>query len=210
MPGRISRQRGWMMPNASTTFRIFLLVLLFPFSLVAQHGTHGSASGAGTAPAGSAGVPADNPDLSDFKRAIQLQANPFQVAQYQTASKDTAEALKLARDFAHRASGADKLADVQGYANALNDAVDDAKKSNTEFVKMMNDNQTSGLKKLVKQLNKAEAAVGKQQKALTQEIDRSNPDPKRVAVEADSLDKSLTQFRSSQINLAHEMGIQTS
>ncbi len=197
------------MPNASTTFRIFVLVLLFPFTLVAQHGTHAGASGAGTAPASSAGVPADNPDLTDFKRAIQLQANPFQVAQYQTASKDTAEALKLARDFALQASRADKLADIQGYANALDDAVDDAKKSNTEFVKMMNDNQTSGLKKLVKKLSKAEAAVGKQQKAVSQEIDRSNPDPKRVAVEADSLEKSLTEFRSSQINLAHEMGIQT-
>ena len=197
------------MPNATTTFQIFLIaLLLFPFNLVAQHGSHGGASGGGTAPAGGSGVPADNPDLTDFKRAMQLQANPFQVAQFQTASKDTAAALKLAHDLAQMAASANNLADIQSQANALNDAVEDTQKSNAQFVKMMNDNQTSGLKKLVKKLSKAESAVSKQQKALSQEVERSNGDPKRVAGGADSLEKALTEFQSSQISLAHEMGIQ--
>jgi hypothetical protein len=198
------------MPNATTTFQIFLIAFLLPPPIVmAQHGSHGGASGSGTAPAGSSGVPTDNPDLTDFKRAMQLQANPFQVAQYQTASNDTTDALKLAHDFAQVVAGANNPADIQSQANALNDAVDDAQKSNAQFVEMMNDNQTSGLKKLVKKLSKAESAVSKQQKALGLEIERSNADPKRVAGEADSLEKALTEFQSSQINLAHEMGIQT-
>ena len=167
------------MPNATRTFQGFLIAfLLFPSIVMAQHGSHGGASGSGTAPAGGSGVPADNPDLTDFKRAMQLQANPFQVAQFQTASNDTAEALKLAHDFAQMAANANRLTDIQGQVNALNDAVDDAQKSNTEFVKMMNNNQTSGLKKLVKKLSKAESAVSKQQKALGQEIERSNARPK--------------------------------
>jgi len=197
------------MPNATTILQIFLIAsLLFPFNLAAQHGSHGGASGSGTAPAGSSSLPADNPDLTDFKRAIQLQANPFQVAQFRTASEDTAEALKLAHDFTQMAASSGSLGDIQNHANALDDAVDDAQKSNAQFVKMMNDNQTSGLKKLVKKLSKAESAVSKQQKALSQEVERSNGDPKRVAGGADSLEKALTEFQSSQISLAHEMGIQ--
>ena len=196
------------MPNATTTFQIFLIaVLLLPSIIMAQHGSHGGAPGSGTAPAGGSGVPTDNPDLTDFKRAMQLQANPFQVAQYQAASNDTTDALKLADDFAQVVAGARNLADIQSQANALNDAVDDAQKSNAQFVKMMNDTQTSGLKKLVKKLSKAESAVSKQQKALGQEIERANADPKRVAGKADSLEKALTEFQSSQISLAHEMGI---
>ena len=197
------------MPNATTTLQTVLMVsLLFPSIVVAQHGSHGGASGSGTAPTGGSGVPADNPDLTDFKRAMQLQASPFQVAQFQTASKDTTEALKLAHDFAQMAASANSLTDLQGYANALSDAVDDAQNSNTEFVRMMNDNQTLGLKKLVKKLSKAESAVSKQQKALSEEIEHSNGDPKRVGGAADSLEKALTEFQGSQINLDHEMGIQ--
>ena len=115
------------MPNATTILQIFLIAsLLFPLNLAAQHGSHGGASGSGTAPAGGSSLPADNPDLTDFKRAIQLQANPFQVAQFRTASEDTAEALKLAHDFTQMAASSGSLGDIQNHANALDDAVANA------------------------------------------------------------------------------------
>ena len=93
-------------------------------------------------------------------------------------------------------------------ATDLEDAIEEAQKSNSEFVKMLSDSQTAGLKKPLKDLRKAEAPVSKQQKILGREIQQSSGDPKRIAEEADSLEKALTAFQASQRNLAKEMGIQ--
>jgi len=187
---------------------VLIALLLSPVTLVAQHGTRGGGSGSGTGSAGSRGAPADDPDLTEFKRAMQIQANPYQVAEFQTVSKNTAEALLRTRDFEQLAAGAKNSADILSQATALNDAVEEAQKSNIKFVKMLNDTQTAGLKKLLKNLSKAESPVSKQQKALDREIEQSNGDPKRLAVEADSLAKALTAFQASQLSLAKEMGIQ--
>jgi len=179
-----------------------------PCTLVAQHGTRGAGSGASTGSAGSRGAPTDDPDLADFKHAMQVQANPYQVAEFQTVSKNTAEALRRAHDFAQLAASAKNSADILSDATDLDDAVEEAQKSNTHFVKILSDSQTAGLKKLLKNLSKAGSPVGKQQKILSRETEQPTGDAKRLAVEADRLEKALTGFQTSQLNLAKEMGIQ--
>jgi len=186
---------------------LVLLMLVSSATIVAQRGTHGGGSGASTGSAGSRGAPADDPDLADFKHAMQVQATPYQVAEFQTVSRNTAEALRQAHDLAQLAAVA-RSPDILSHATDLNDAIQEAQKSNSEFVKMLSDSQTAGLKKLLKGLSKAEAPVSKQQKTLGREIDQSNRAPKRMAEAADSLEKALTAFQASQRNLAKEMGIQ--
>lgn len=184
-----------------------LLLLVSSIAIVAQRGTHGAASGASTGSAGSRGTPADDPDLADFKHAIQVQANPYQVAEFQTLSENTAEALRQAHELAQLSASAKSSAHILNHSTDLSYAVEEARKSNSEFVKMLTDGQTAGLKKLLKDLNKAETPVSKQRKTFGREIEQSNGDPKRIAEQADSLEKALTALQARQVNLAKEMGI---
>jgi len=78
------------------TVPLVLLLLVSSTTIVAQRGTHGSGSGAGAGSAGNRGAPVDDPDLADFKHAMQVQANPYQIAEFQIVSKNTAEALRQA------------------------------------------------------------------------------------------------------------------
>ncbi len=182
--------------------------LCFPLAIAAQHGNHGAGAGSGSNPANSSSAPPDNPDLAGFKHAVQVQATPYQVTEFQTARKNTTEAVKGTHDFAQLAAEATSSSDLISHTTAVDDAVDEAQKSNAEFVNMLSNSQIDGLKKLLKELKKSAEEVAKQHKAFGQETGRADGDPRRIASEADKLEKALTTFQTSQVNLAKEMGIQ--
>jgi hypothetical protein len=180
-------------------------LLLLPFTLAAQHSGHAGGNSSNSS-SGGGRPPADNTDLTDFKHLLQVQADIYQTAQFQTIGKDMADALKQTHSLAQvAASGSPDLA---AHAAAVNDAVDEACKSNKQLVKMLTDIQVAGLKKLLKDLSKSEAAVTRQQKSLAQAADHGGADAAQVGVEAGSLEKALGEFRTSQLNLAQEMGVQ--
>jgi len=170
--------------------------------LLAQRGGHGV--GAGRPPAGASNPAPSNSELKDFSRAIALQATPDQEAQFHQLTKSTEAARKEAQtSIQHAESGPDS----SRYSD-LNDAVEEARRNNLQFVGSFSVPQQSGLKPLIKKLSKSDSDLSKQGKAFAQELERSPIDGKKMANIVEKLDKALTGFQSGQLDIGKEMGIQ--
>jgi len=180
-----------------------IVLLMSPYTLLAQRGGRGS--GAGRPPTG-ASSPAPNSDMNDFNRAIAVQATPEQVAQFHELTKSTEAARKEAQSLIQPAEDANRPGSSR-YAD-LSDAVDEAQSENQRFVRSFSAPQQSGLKPLTKKLSKSDSDVSKQSKALTQELGRSKIDSKKIANVVEELDKALTGFQAGQLDIGKEMGIQ--
>jgi len=175
-----------------------------PHALLAQHGGHGA--GAGRPSTGASNPAPNNSDINDFNRAIALQATPDQVARFRQLMKSTEAATKEAQDLTQHAENAAKP-DSSRYAG-LNDAVEEARSNNLQFLRTFSASQQSGLKHLTKKLGKADSNVSKQSKVLAKELERSEIDAKKTANVVQKLDKALTGFQSEQLDIGKEMGIQ--
>jgi hypothetical protein len=171
--------------------------------LVAQRGGRGTGAGPTSAAPSN---PAPNSDISDFNRAVALQATPEQIIRFQQIAKSTAAARKEVRNLIQISQNASKL-DSSRYAN-LNDAVDEARSNNQQFMRSLSASQQSGLKPQIKKLTKTDADVSKENNALAHELERSAIDNKKIASIVDKLDNTLSGFQAEQIDIGKEMGIQ--
>jgi len=176
-----------------------------PHALLAQHGGHGGA-GAGRPSTGASNPAPNSSDINDFNRAIALQATPDQVARFRQLMKSTEAATKEAQDLTQHAENADEP-DSSRYAG-LNDAVEEARSNNLQFLRTFSASQQSGLKHLTKKLSKADSDVSKQSKALAKELGLSEIDAKKTANVVQKLDKALTGFQTEQLDIGKEMGVQ--
>jgi hypothetical protein len=172
--------------------------------LLAQRGNHGTGAGP-TSPA--APNPAPNSDISDFNRAVALQATPDQIAQFQRLTKSTEIARKDAQTLIQLSQNASN-SDSSRYTE-LNDAVDEARSSNLQFMRGLSASQQSGLKPQTKKLAKADADIFKQSKSLAHESEQRPIDTKKIAGLVEKLDNALSAFQSDQIDMGKEMGIQS-
>lgn len=177
-------------------------VVVVPLLLAAQQKAPKGAS-SGPPP----GTPGPGSDLAGFTHAVEVQADAFEVSQYRVASQSTKEAKQQAETVARLAPSASAPSEVNKPALTLLDAVDEALRNHAAFVHMLSQQQTAGLKKLLKEMNKADTALARQQKSLDQEVHSPATDPKRLANEADATAKVLAEFQSCQTSLAKEMGI---
>lgn len=188
-----------------------IVLLMSPHALLAQHGGHGAGAGR---PSTGTSNPAPNSDMSDFNRAVALQATPDQIARFQQSKKSTDAAKKLAQDIAQANFAQANLTSTKNtnqpksslYAG-LNDAVEDAQSNNLQFLRSFSASQQSGLKPLIKKLSRADADISKQSKALAQELERSESSGKKFASVVEKLDKALTGFQTEQLGIGKEMGI---
>jgi hypothetical protein len=180
-----------------------IVVLLSPHALLAQHGGH--AAGAGRPSTGASNPAPNTSDINDFNRAIALQATPDQVARFRQLMKSTEAATKEAHDLTQHTENAGKP-ESSLYAG-LNDAVEDARNNNLQFLRTFSASQQSGLKHLTKKLSKADSDVSKQSKTLAKELERSEIDSKKTADVVQKLDKALTGFQAEQLDIGKEMGI---
>jgi hypothetical protein len=180
-----------------------IVLLAIPCALLAQRAGRGA--GAGRPPAAPSD-PAPNSDMKDFSRAIALQATSDQAARFQQLTKSTEAARKKARDLVQLMENTNKPDSF--HYSALNDAVEEARNDNRQFVGSFSTPQQSGLKPLVKKLGKADADLSKQSNALTQELGRPQINDKKIADVVGKLDKALTAFQTEQLAIGKEMGIQ--
>ena len=183
-----------------------IVLLMSPPALLAQHGGHGAGAGR---PSTGTSNPAPNSDMSDFNRAVALQATPDQIARFQQSKKSTDAAKKLAQDLTQANSTQARNTNQPNsslYAG-LSDAVEDAQSNNLQFLRSFSASQQSGLKPLVKKLSKADADVSKQNKALAQELERSESSGKKLASVVQKLDTALTGFQTEQLGIGKEIGI---
>ena len=171
--------------------------------LLAQRGGHGTS--AGNPSMGAPNPTPNNSDINDFNRAVALQATPEQTARFRQLTKSTEAARKEAQSLIQLSENATKP-DSSRYAN-LNDAVDEARSNNQQFMRSFSTSQQSGLKPQTKKLTKADVDVSKQSKALAHELERSAIDNTRIASVVENLDKALSGFQAVQIDIGKEMGI---
>jgi hypothetical protein len=172
--------------------------------LLAQRGSHGAGAGP-TTPAPS--NPTPNSDISDFNRAVALQATPDQIAQFQRLTKSTEAARKDAESLIQLSQNASS-ADSSRYTD-LNDAIDEARSNNLQFMRSLSASQQSGLKPQTKKLAKADADISKQGKALAHESEQRPIDNKKIAGLVEKLDNALGAFQADQTDIGKEMGIQS-
>jgi hypothetical protein len=149
-------------------------------------------------------------DLKDFHQAMAVQATDEQraafakIAQYTQAASDR---LKAFRDLSQKVPASSPLSDR---ATTLNQAIEQARAGNHNFLASFSSKQKSGLKDIAKKLEKADSDLDKQVKALdqiVQIVQTSKSDAESIASSAASLDKELASFQDVQLALGREMGI---
>ena len=182
-----------------------IALLVCPPVLQAQRGGHGTS--AGNPSLGAPNSTPNNSDISDFNRAVALQATPEQIARFQQVTKSMEAARKEAQSLIELSQNAGKP-DSSRYAE-LNDAVDEARSNNLQFMRTFSASQQSGLKPQTKKLTKADADLSKQSTALAHELERPAIDNTRIVSVVEKLEKALTGFQAVQFDIGKEMGIQS-
>ena len=166
-------------------------------------------AGAGAGVGIASGV-SDKDDLKDFHQAMAVQATDEQraafikVAQCIQAASDR---LKAFRGLLQNVPSSSPLSDR---ATTLDQAIEQARAGNKNFLASFSTKQKSGLKDIAKKLEKADSDLDKQVKALDQivqivQTSKSNGEP--IASSAASLAKELASFQDEQLALGREMGI---
>ena len=181
-----------------------MVFLTCPYALLAQR--VGRGAGAARPSTGTSSPAPASTDVNSFSRAVALQASPDQLARFPQLTKSTDAARKEAQSLIQRAENSSKV-DSSAYAQ-LSDAIDEARSANLQFVNTFSTSQQSGLKALIKKLSKADVDISKDSKALSQKLERSETNGKKVSAIAQKLDKALTDFQSEQIDIGKQMGIQ--
>jgi hypothetical protein len=163
-----------------------IVLLLSSHTLLAQHGGH---HGATAPPAGQAPAP---DDLTDFKRAILLQATPEQVLRFQRASTSLDSARQSLQQVRLNTGDSSALED-------LSFALTDVQIDSSRFLASFSEAQRSGLKEYIKKLVKANGELTRQGKAL----EASNVSPAAL----EKIDHALNEMQSCKAAMGNEMGI---
>jgi hypothetical protein len=192
-----------MATNRVATLAVSLMLLVSAPHLLAQHGGHGGGGRRGTP-----GTGGDTSDagLTDFNRALAVQATADQAAHFQELLKNTENAKKLTQEWA--AAKPDSATYSSRKSAALKDAVEEAQGGSQDFMKSFSKSQKAGLKELTKKLERADVEVAKQWKELEQQL-ATKGGAEGIASTADRLEKALEELQSQQVGLGKEMGVQT-
>ncbi len=189
-----------------------IALLASPSRTLAQRGGgggHGMPTGAGTGTGLASGV-SDKDDLKNFHQAMAVQATDEQraafakLAQY---TQDASDRLKAFRGLLQEVPASSPLSDR---ATTLDQAIEQARASNKNFIASFSSKQKSGLKDIAKKLEKADSDLDKQVKTLDQIVQivhTSKSDGEPIASSAASLAKELATFQDEQLALGREMGI---
>ena len=142
-------------------------------------------------------------------RAVAIQARPDQVGYFHSAITSTDAALQQSRELQTLGSAAQSIAIVNGKSLQLRDALDDVEHYNGRFIASFSKTQEAELRPLTKRLRKSYTFVAKELKTVQQLMEPGKVVPERLMSAAANLEKALSDFRTDQIRLAREMGIQS-
>ena len=197
---------------AVSVLAIALLALSHP--MFAQRGG-GGLGGPGASPAGSpaGGVVGNRPDgvnqsdgLKAYHHAIAVQATTDQRSAFAKIALYTESAGNQLQDF--RKSLQDPApAALSGHVTALDQAIEQARSSNQNFLSSFSAAQKSGLQDATKKLEKAAAELDRELKTLDQIVHSEKPETQPASNSAAALEKALASFQSEQLALGREMSI---
>ena len=176
---------------------------------LAAWGQHSHRPQSTAPPAESAPTGATNPELETMTRAVAIQARPDQVGYFQSAIASTDAALQQSRDLQILGAAAQNIPTTNAKSLTLRDALDDVDHYNGRFLASFTKTQASELKPLTKRLRKSYTFVAKEAKAVQQRLEPGKVVTERLTSASANLEKALSDFRTDQVRLAREMGIQS-
>jgi len=148
------------------------------------------------------------PELQTLGRAVALQARPDQVGFFQSVIGATDKALQLSRELQQLGPDARNTSLVNLMSLQLRDALDDVEIYNRRLFASFSKVQETELKKLSKRLRKSYSFVMREESSVQQLMEPGHVVPDQLATGAANLEKALSDFRTDQIRLGREMGIQ--
>lgn len=181
-----------------------ILLLLLCVTGSGQQHSHGSKPPAEPAPSGEV-----SPELETFGRIIAVQARVDQVGYFNSAIASTDRALHESRQLQHLGAAVNDIATVNAISLQLRDSLDDVEHYNGRLLASFSKPQQSGLKKLTRQMHKSYSNVAHDARTMQQLMEPGKIVPDRLATGAVNLEKTLSDFRTDEIRLGREMGIQT-
>jgi len=197
------------------TVALAAMLLVYPCGMMAQHGGGGgtgggSAGGGGLSGGGgrATGV-SEKDELKDFREVLAVQATSQQIVQYAAMVKSSEVASAELRSFQERLDKEKSGSELVSRGATVDQALERARIENKKFLDGLSERQKSGLKEITKKLTKADSDLEQQAKVLDQVVADAKSVLQQIAGSAQSLDHTLTSFRSQQADLGTEMSIGT-
>jgi len=150
-----------------------------------------------------------SPELETFGRIIAIQASLEQIGYFNSAIASTDLALQESRELQRLGTAATDIGLVNGLSLRLRDSLDDTEHYNGRFLASFTKVQDTELKKLIKPLRKSYSQVSREARNVQQLMEPGKIVPEQLATGAANLEKALSDFRTDQIRLGREMGIQS-
>jgi hypothetical protein len=169
-----------------------------------SHKPHSTNSSSESLPNGGA-----DPELATFTRAVALQARPDQVGFFHSVIDSTDAALQESRELQRLGPEVNNVSTVNAKSLQLRDAIDDVDHYNQRFLVSFSKFQESELKPLTKRVRKSYKSVAKEWKNVGQLMEPGKTVPAKLMTAAANLEKALSDFRTDQIRLGREVGIQS-
>ena len=176
-----------------------------PSRTLAQLGGGGGVP-TGVGVAGPASGISEKDELKDFHLAMAVQATDEQSAAFAKVAQST----QAASDRLKALQQAPASSPLSDRATTLDQAIEQARLSNKNFLASFSAKQKSGLKDIAKKLEKADSDLDKQLKAFDQIVQiaqASKSGGESIPSSVASLAKELVTFQDEQLALAREMGI---
>src|SRR5208282_4377613 len=190
-----------------------IALLASPIRMLAQRGGGGGGHGMPTGSGGGTGLASgvsDKDDLRNFQQAMAVQATDEQRAAFIKVAQCIQAASDRLKAFRGLLQNVPASSPPSDRATTLDEAIEQARASNKNFIASFSSKQKSGLKDIAKKLEKADSDLDKQVKVLdqiVQIVQTSKSDVEPVASSAASLAKELATFQDEQLALGREMGI---
>ena len=185
---------------------VAFLLFTMPFAACGQTSHRPQST---TPPVEPAPTGADNPELDTMTRAVAIQARPDQVGYFHSAIASTDTALQQSRELQTLGPAANSIPTVNARSLALRDAIDDVEHYNGRFLASFTKTQETELKPLRKRLRRSYTFVARETRTVQQDMEPGKVVPDRLTSAAANLEKALSDFRTDQVRLAREMGIQS-
>ena len=141
--------------------------------------------------------------LKDFHQALAVQATSQQIAEFQAAGEKYAEAAQaeLQALSATVAQGKSRRG-VRPFADALDQALENARSATKKFQEGFSAAQKSGLKDIAKRLAKADSDLDQEQKKLDQSLDAQGCQPRAGSPRRESRQGSHSISTTSNLRSA--------
>ena len=157
-----------------------------------------------SAPTGNVG-----PDMQTLTRAVLLQARPDQVGFFRSILESTDSALQQSVELQRLGPEVNNVASINARSLQLRDSLDDIEHYQRRFRATLSRFQENELKKLSKRVRKSYSYVDSESKAVFHLLEPGETVPQELASASANLEKALSDFRTDEVRLGREMGIQS-